>query len=88
MKTSIFQQKKTRIETIEEAMKIFADRLTEPGVIKDIEHMLASREESESPILKMSVSIHHDHKYPDTLAAKLITYIQTRVGQEHYFGLK
>jgi hypothetical protein len=80
----LFSGPRDRVQTIEEALEIFATRITSPTVAEQARKIIQERNK---PALSIELLIHKDNATEKACTVKIKTNIQERLGQENFHGV-
>lgn len=83
---SLFLSKKPRIDTLEEVIDLFINKLLEPETVDSIRKVLSDSQNSDCCV-KLSMTIRRDAK-GNGLFAKIGTSVTQSFGEVQLFGLK
>lgn len=81
---AIFLSKRNRLETIEEAIDVFAQKILDAG--PQIRSLLKASDDG--TCVQINFLVHRDDATPDCYKAKLTCSICPRKEETHYLGLK
>jgi hypothetical protein len=84
---AIFLSRKSRVETLEEALSIFANKLSDKSVASSALDLLDQHIQDDSPTLTISVKIRKDQRTPGNVTAEMVTSLSGELGRESFYGL-
>jgi hypothetical protein len=85
---AIFLSRKNRVDTINEAIQIFATKLCSPEVSANIKSMMACNAAGEDVGLTLTLRVRRDQRTADQYAVTFDSRLSKEVSRTEYFGLR
>jgi hypothetical protein len=85
---SIFLSRKKRVDSIKEAIEIFATKLLSPEVADDIKSMMACNQSGEDVGLTLTLRVRRDLRTADQYVVSFDSRLSKEVSRQEYYGLR